>query len=82
VDDIATTDLPEVLPTAGNVEEAAARLGEWLISTPVLEPSGAAALAAVLGGAAKNRTCAGVVLSGANVDLDRHTSALEAYPDP
>jgi threonine dehydratase len=48
----------------------------------VLEPSGAAALAAVLGGAAKNRTCAGVVLSGANVDLDRHTSALEAYPDP
>lgn len=47
-----------------------------------LEPSGAVALAAVLAGGGRDRSCVGVVLSGANVDLDRYTSALEAYPDP
>lgn len=48
----------------------------------VLEPSGAAALAAVLAGAASDYECIAVVLSGANVDLDRYTSALSEYPDP
>jgi threonine dehydratase len=48
----------------------------------VLEPSGAVALAAVLNGAAENYDCAGVILSGANVDLDRYVGALTEYPEP
>jgi threonine dehydratase len=48
----------------------------------VLEPSGAVALAAVLNGAAESYDCAGVILSGANVDLDRFVSALNQYPEP
>lgn len=47
-----------------------------------LEPSGAAALAAMLARSGANHECVGVVLSGANVDLDRYIGALNAFPDP
>ena len=48
----------------------------------VLEPSGAVGLAAALAGAAAGCDCVGVILSGANVDLDRYVAALNDYPDP
>ncbi len=48
----------------------------------VLEPSGAVALAAVLSGAAEDYDCAGIVLSGGNVDLQPYIDALTAFPDP
>lgn len=48
----------------------------------VLEPSGAVALAALLGGAGSECKCAGVVLSGANVDVEPYARALNEYPDP
>ena len=47
----------------------------------VLEPSGAAGLAAVLKESQRGRKCVGVVLSGGNVDPDMLTSALTTYPD-
>ena len=48
----------------------------------VLEPSGAVALAAVLGGAAAEYDCAGIVLSGANVDTGVFVELISAHPDP
>jgi threonine dehydratase len=48
----------------------------------VLEPSGAVGLAAVLAGAAADCDYAGVILSGANVDVDRYIGALNDFPDP
>ena len=48
----------------------------------VLEPSGAVALAAVLSGAAEGYDCAGIVLSGGNVDLQPYIDSLSAFPDP
>ncbi len=48
----------------------------------VLEPSGAVALAAVLSGAAQDYDCAGIVLSGGNVDLHPYIDSLNAFPDP
>lgn len=48
----------------------------------VLEPSGAVALAAVLGGAARDHDCVAIVLSGANVDQERYLEILAEYPEP
>ena len=48
----------------------------------VLEPSGAVALAAVLAGEASEYDCVGIVLSGANVDINSYTEILAAHPDP
>ena len=48
----------------------------------VLEPSGAVALAAVLAGEGKEYDCVGIVLSGANVDMNSFTETLSAHPDP
>jgi threonine dehydratase len=42
----------------------------------VLEPSGAAALAAVLASPPGDRTCVGVILSGGNVDPEQLIAAL------
>ncbi|MDE0003938.1 MAG: threonine/serine dehydratase [Rhodospirillaceae bacterium] len=48
----------------------------------VLEPSGAVALGALLGGVAASRKCVAVVLSGANIDPERLSEILAKYPDP
>lgn len=48
----------------------------------VLEPSGAIALAALLDGAAADRECVAVVLSGANVDPERLCEIIADHPDP
>ena len=48
----------------------------------VLEPSGAVALAAVLAGDAAGFECVGIVLSGANVDMNSYVEILGAHPDP
>ena len=48
----------------------------------ILEPSGAVALAAVLAGAAASFECVGIVLSGANVDMNSYVEILAAHPDP
>ena len=48
----------------------------------VLEPSGAVALAAVLAGDAAEHGCVGIVLSGANVDMNRYVETLSAHADP
>lgn len=48
----------------------------------VLEPSGAIALAALLDGAAADRECVAVVLSGANVDPERLCEIIAGHPDP
>jgi len=48
----------------------------------VLEPAGAVALAAVLGGAAQEHDCVAIILSGANIDNDRFLEILREYPDP
>ena len=48
----------------------------------VLEPSGAIALAALLDGAAADRECVAVVLSGANVDPERLCEIIADNPDP
>ncbi|MYF70365.1 MAG: threonine/serine dehydratase [Proteobacteria bacterium] len=48
----------------------------------VLEPSGAVALGALLGGGAAGRKCVAVVLSGANIDPERLSEILAKYPDP
>ena len=48
----------------------------------VLEPSGAVALAAVLGGGAKGFGCVAIILSGANIDNKRYLEILGDYPDP
>ena len=48
----------------------------------VVEPAGAVALAAVLGGAARDHDCVALVLSGANIDHDRLLQVLSDYPDP
>jgi threonine dehydratase len=47
----------------------------------VVEPSGAAGLAAVLKETQRGRKCVGVLLSGGNVDSGTLASALTAYPD-
>ena len=47
----------------------------------VLEPSGAAGLAAVLEQPQRGRRCVGVILSGGNVDPEIVARALSAYPD-
>jgi threonine dehydratase len=46
----------------------------------VLEPSGAAALAAVLAGPPRARRAVGVVLSGGNVDAKLFAAVLESTP--
>ena len=48
----------------------------------VLEPSGAIALGALLDGAASNRECVAVVLSGANIDPERLCEIVAEYPEP
>ena len=48
----------------------------------VLEPSGAVALGALLGGVAASRKCVAVVLSGANIDPERLSEILAKHPDP
>ena len=48
----------------------------------VLEPSGAVALGALLDGAAANRQCVAVVLSGANIDPERLSKIIAEYPEP
>ena len=48
----------------------------------VLEPSGAAALGALLDGAAASRECVAVVLSGANIDPERLSAIVAEYPEP
>ena len=48
----------------------------------VLEPSGAVALGALLDGAASNRECVAVVLSGANIDPERLGEIIAEYPEP
>jgi len=48
----------------------------------VLEPAGAVALAAVLGGVAQDHDCVAIVLSGANVDPERFLEILGDNPDP
>lgn len=48
----------------------------------VVEPSGAVALAAVLGGAARGSTAVAVVLSGANIEPESFRSILAEYPEP
>lgn len=48
----------------------------------VLEPSGAVALGALLGGAAAGHRCVAVVLSGANIDPENLCEIIARYPDP
>ena len=48
----------------------------------VVEPAGAAALAAVLAGAAKEYDCVGLVLSGGNIDSRVFLQHLSGNPDP
>ena len=48
----------------------------------VLEPSGAIALGALLDGAAADRECVAVVLSGANIDPERLSEIIADHPDP
>ena len=48
----------------------------------VLEPSGAIALGALLDGAAVDRECVAVVLSGANIDPERLCEIIASHPDP
>lgn len=48
----------------------------------VLEPSGAIALGALLDGAAAERDCVAVVLSGANIDPERLCEIIAGNPDP
>ena len=48
----------------------------------VLEPSGAVALGAVLGGKAGDRDCVAVVLSGANIDAEHLHRILVDYAEP
>jgi threonine dehydratase len=48
----------------------------------VLEPSGAAALAAVLDAPPRERRAVGIVLSGGNVDAELFASVLKATPTP
>ena len=48
----------------------------------VLEPSGAVALGALLGGAAGDHDCVAIVLSGGNIDPERLYRILDAWPDP
>nr|AIF12163.1 putative threonine dehydratase (ilvA, tdcB) [uncultured marine thaumarchaeote KM3_54_G03] len=48
----------------------------------VLEPAGAVALAAVLGGVAQDLSCVAIILSGANIDHEQFLQILDDYPDP
>ncbi len=48
----------------------------------VLEPSGAVALAAVLAGEASAYDCVGIVLSGANVDMNNYIEILATHSEP
>jgi threonine dehydratase len=74
----------EILTAARMVTDAAAAYAVAFASRylkVVLEPSGAVALASVLGGIPEGHECIGVILSGGNVDSGVLLDALSAYPD-